>query len=68
MKKVTIKIIGATGSGKSMLLHAIGDYLSKIGFNVQCVDDFGKVNPSTPLIPEQINDNKINIKTCLVRS
>lgn len=46
LKKVTITIEGASGSGKTRLLNLIGYLLKERGFNVSCCDDtMGEVIP-----------------------
>lgn len=67
MKKVTITIDGAPGSGKTRLLNLIGVLLKARGFNVCCNDDsLGEVVPSMQwetTQPQDVDQRLIYITT-----
>ena len=63
-KIIEIEIRGPVLSGKTELLHGIGLFLKKKGFNVKCVDDIGGVEP-TGFFRGDFDSREISVFTVL---
>jgi|GEM_PF-2631125 len=63
---VNIEIQGQAGSGKTAILHIIGDALRNSGFNVSAVDDGGeKISEFRPTPPFSMDDRPVKIWSVL---
>lgn len=62
---VKIIISGRTCSGKTRILHTIGEALHTSGFNVTATDDIGEIPKFSPQRPGRVDDRLVSISTVL---
>jgi nucleoside-triphosphatase THEP1 len=62
---VKIVLRGKTGSGKTAILHIIGDALRNSGFNVVTVDDGDVISEFRPTPPISPDDRLVSISTVI---
>ncbi len=65
MRDVNIVLSGVCGSGKTAILHIIGDALRNSGFNVVAVDDGDEIPEFQPRRPYNPDDRLVSISTVI---
>ena len=64
-RDVKITLQGCCGSGKTAILHIIGDALRNSGFNVAAVDDDATISEFRPRPPHNPDDRLVSISTVI---